>query len=89
MLFAGLFGAFARGDRITGYRVAQAEQNRFCDDALCRKENQLFPVMEKHGITAPPQVMWGVQDEIREWIKATRNALDKNNRKLLVEKPAP
>lgn len=27
--------------------------------------------MEKHGITAPPKVMWGVDDEIRAMIKQT------------------
>lgn len=35
-----------------------------------RKENLMFPYMEKYGITAPPQVMWGVDDEIREKIKS-------------------
>jgi DUF438 domain-containing protein len=30
-----------------------------------RKENLLFPYLEKAGITAPPKVMWGVDDEIR------------------------
>jgi len=30
-----------------------------------RKENLIFPFMEHHGITAPPKVMWGVDDEIR------------------------
>ena len=34
-----------------------------------RKENLLFPLMDKYGITAPPKVMWGVDDEIRGWIK--------------------
>ncbi len=34
-----------------------------------RKENILFPYMEKYGITAPPKVMWGVDDEIRRDIK--------------------
>ncbi|HRT82753.1 MAG TPA: DUF438 domain-containing protein, partial [Oscillospiraceae bacterium] len=34
-----------------------------------RKENIIFPFMEKYGITAPPQVMWGVDDEIRALIK--------------------
>ncbi|HPD56319.1 MAG TPA: DUF438 domain-containing protein [Smithellaceae bacterium] len=41
-----------------------------------RKENQLFPFMEKHGITAPPQVMWGVHDEIRSLIKKAKKSLD-------------
>ncbi len=34
-----------------------------------RKENLLFPYMEKYGITAPPKVMWGVDDEIRSQMK--------------------
>ncbi len=34
-----------------------------------KKENLLFPYMEKYGITAPPKVMWGVDDEIRNQIK--------------------
>lgn len=34
-----------------------------------RKENLLFPYMEKYGITAPPKVMWGVDDEIRGELK--------------------
>lgn len=34
-----------------------------------RKENILFPYMEKYGITAPPKVMWGVDDEIKAAIK--------------------
>jgi len=36
-----------------------------------RKENLLFPYLEKAGITAPPKVMWGVDDEIRDlWKEA-------------------
>lgn len=34
-----------------------------------KKENTFFSYMEKHGITAPPQVMWGVDDEVRKKIK--------------------
>ena len=34
-----------------------------------RKENLLFPYLEQHGITAPPKVMWGVDDEIRALLK--------------------
>ena len=39
------------------------------DKHYLRKENLLFPYMEKYGITAPPKVMWGVDDEIREELK--------------------
>ncbi|HWR20021.1 MAG TPA: DUF438 domain-containing protein [Clostridia bacterium] len=39
-----------------------------------KKENLLFPYMEKYGVTAPPKVMWGVDDEIRELLKQAQNA---------------
>lgn len=34
-----------------------------------RKENQLFPLLEKHDITGPSKVMWGKHDEIRALFK--------------------
>lgn len=40
-----------------------------------RKENLLFPYMEKYGITAPPKVMWGVDDEIRAALKEAINLI--------------
>ena len=45
------------------------------DKHYARKENLLFPYLEKYGITAPPKVMWGVDDEIRAAIKEVRRAL--------------
>ena len=41
-----------------------------------RKENLLFPFLEKHGITGPPKVMWGKHDETRELIKAVLEAME-------------
>ncbi|MFA5570083.1 MAG: DUF438 domain-containing protein [Sphaerochaetaceae bacterium] len=40
-----------------------------------KKENLWFPIMERYGITAPPQVMWGVDDDIRAMIKKVRSTL--------------
>jgi DUF438 domain-containing protein len=40
-----------------------------------KKENLLFPYMEKYGITAPPKVMWGVDDEIRAQVKEVTDML--------------
>ncbi|MHA1191846.1 MAG: DUF438 domain-containing protein [Promethearchaeota archaeon] len=37
-----------------------------------RKENQLFPILEKYEISGPPQVMWTVHDEIRPLLKTTQ-----------------
>lgn len=39
------------------------------DKHYSRKENLIFPYLEKYGVTAPPKVMWGVDDEIRAKIK--------------------
>ncbi|MDF2611022.1 MAG: hypothetical protein K0R92_2496 [Lachnospiraceae bacterium] len=44
-----------------------------------RKENLLFPFMEQYGITAPPKVMWGVDDEIRAQLKEVRMLLGDSN----------
>lgn len=41
-----------------------------------RKENLLFPFLEKHGVTGPPKVMWGKHDETRELLKAAMEVLD-------------
>lgn len=46
------------------------------DKHYSRKENLLFPYLEKYGITAPPKVMWGVDDEIRDGIKGVKNMLN-------------
>lgn len=40
-----------------------------------RKENLLFPFLEKHGVTGPPTVMWGKHDETRELLKAALEGL--------------
>lgn len=42
-----------------------------------RKEISMFPLMTKYGITAPPQVMWGVDDDIRRWIKEAKDEAGK------------
>ena len=34
-----------------------------------RKENILFAYLEKHGINAPPKVMWAIHDDIRALLK--------------------
>ncbi len=39
-----------------------------------RKENQLFPYLEKKGFTGPSKVMWGKHDEIRAALKQAEEA---------------
>ncbi|WP_332447523.1 DUF438 domain-containing protein [Sphaerochaeta sp.] len=50
------------------------------DKHYLRKENLFFPYLEKAGITAPPKVMWGVDDEIRDlWKLVIRNLEESNS----------
>lgn len=47
-----------------GYERLQQIGNHYS-----RKENAIFPRLEKKGITAPPKVMWAIHDEVRSEIK--------------------
>lgn len=42
------------------------------DKHYSRKENLVFPFVEKYGISGPPKVMWGVDDKIRDMLKAAK-----------------
>ena len=58
------------------------------DKHYSRKENLIFPYLEKYGVTAPPKVMWGVDDEIRAKIKDAKLSLTRYNgeKDIIVEK---
>lgn len=43
---------------------------------FARKENQLFPYLEKYGWTGPSQGMWSFHDRIRDLFRETRNELE-------------
>lgn len=45
------------------------------DKHYSRKENLLFPYLEKYGIFGPTKVMWGVDDGIRLMIKEVKSKL--------------
>jgi len=45
------------------------------DKHYLRKENQLFPFLEKHGVEGPTKVMWSLHDDIRGLLKQARAAL--------------
>ncbi len=41
-----------------------------------RKEHLLFPFLEKHGVSGPTQVMWGLHDQIRAQARAFQQAVE-------------
>lgn len=45
------------------------------DKHYSRKENVLFPFLEKYGIYGPTKVMWAVDDGIRLGIKEVKSKL--------------
>jgi DUF438 domain-containing protein len=53
-----------------------------------RKENLLFPFLEKYGVTAPPKVMWGVDDEIRASLREAQRLLEdySGNKRAVLDK---
>lgn len=51
------------------------------DAHYARKENLLFPYLEKYGVYGPAQVMWGVDDEIRKGLKDIINVLEQHSLK--------
>jgi len=44
-----------------------------------REENVLFPVLEKHGITEPPAIMWTEHNKIREQKKKLHDTIENCN----------
>lgn len=67
----GLMAKIKKGDWSVKERlIAALEDLGQLDKHYARKENLIFAYMEKYGITAPPQVMWGVDDTVREQLKA-------------------
>lgn len=51
-------------------------QLRAIETRFSRKENVLFPYLEKRGITGPSSVMWGIHDDIRRELKKVQAFLD-------------
>lgn len=58
------------------------------DKHYSRKENLIFPYLEKYGVTTPPKVMWSVDDDIRSKIKDVKLSLTdyKGEKNEVVEK---
>lgn len=46
------------------------------DKHYLRKENLVFPFLEKYNITGPPMVMWGKHDETRSLLKSSYQLFD-------------
>ena len=65
-----------RDDLLRGLKFQMGQLGQF-DNHYKRKEELFFPLMEQHGHDAPPRVMWGVDDDIRELFQKAQAAVDK------------
>jgi len=52
---------------------------------FARKENQLFPYLEKHGWNGPSQGMWSFHDNLRDQIRLLNGYNDEQNTTKIVE----
>ena len=53
-----------------------AEDLQDSEKHYLREENVLFPILEKHGITEPPAIMWTEHNQIRDKKKQLRHLIE-------------
>ena len=73
------------GDGSTADLAGLVEELGKVDLHYLRKENQLFPRLEDHGITGPSKVMWEAHDDIRALLKTAREGREDNQGPALQE----
>ncbi len=66
-------------ERLTPAFRATVDRVREFERHYVRKENQLFPFLERHGVEGPSKVMWALHDDIRAVIRELRAALDRQD----------
>ncbi|KAF0225519.1 MAG: hypothetical protein FD133_634 [Erysipelotrichaceae bacterium] len=73
-------------DQLITFIKETAASLKEVDAHYAKKENILFPILEKNGNTTVPQVMWGVDNKIRDAIRLLNQQLVQNTSlELIVE----
>jgi len=70
--------------RLKGALGHTVERLAEIDKHYLRKENQLFPFLEEHGVEGPSKVMWAIHDDIRALIKQARQTIAEDDAGLAV-----
>ena len=70
--------------RLKGALGDTVERLAEIDKHYLRKENQLFPFLEDHGVEGPGKVMWAIHDDIRALIKQARQTIAEDDAGLAV-----
>jgi DUF438 domain-containing protein len=70
--------------RLKGALSDTVERLADVDKHYLRKENQLFPFLEEHGVEGPSKVMWSIHDDIRALVKQARQTIAADDAALAV-----
>jgi DUF438 domain-containing protein len=70
--------------RLKGALADTVERLADVDKHYLRKENQLFPFLEEHGVEGPSKVMWSIHDDVRALIKQARATIAEDDAALAV-----
>jgi len=70
--------------RLRGALGDTVERLAEVDKHYLRKENQLFPYLEDHGVEGPSKVMWAIHDDIRALVKQARAIIGEDDAALAV-----
>lgn len=70
--------------RLKGALASTVERLAEVDKHYLRKENQLFPFLEEHGVEGPSKVMWAIHDDIRALLKQARQTIAADDAALAV-----
>jgi len=87
MLIRGLISSINSIDILENFEEFEEKFKKLClvEKHFARKENQLFPYLEKYGWTSPSQNMWAFHDDIRAEIKTARALLEEKNMPALMQ----
>ncbi|MDD3476343.1 MAG: hemerythrin domain-containing protein, partial [Sulfurimonas sp.] len=87
MLMRGLIGSINSIDIVKNFEEFEDKFNKLAlvEKHFARKENQLFPYLEKHGWTSPSQGMWAFHDDIRAEIKSAKGLIQEKNMPALMQ----
>jgi DUF438 domain-containing protein len=69
---------------LKGALAGTVERLAEVDKHYLRKENQLFPFLEDHGVEGPSKVMWAIHDDIRDLVKQARQTIAEDDAGLAV-----
>ncbi|WP_366921583.1 DUF438 domain-containing protein [Metallumcola ferriviriculae] len=72
-------------DEMAGAIKSQLDLLGEVEKHYLRKENQLFPFLEKHNITGPTKVMWKFHDDARVMLKKVKGSLVKKDSNTLLD----